>query len=488
MWKLGRLKPGDKTTLTPISYKSARELAEQKATFIDVVAKNISSGALEHEKPLTLLDVQEVASETDAILQVIPSSNGGPKLTLRQGGDRFVIVNVDVSSQKVGLDTSVASNNLVRAIESSGTPGTYVHENISSIMVEYEPEKIAQSDVVALINTAHAQSSNSEKPVSSRRFILPIVFNHPSIQEAEKRYSTMQRDKAVYVPDNATYVQENNGLSSRDDVFEVLRKTRFLVVTVGFMTGLPILWPLNPLARLTGQKYNPTRITTPPGTVALGGGLFCVYPADQPGGYMMLARSIPVWDTYALRPGFRDSKPWLFEPFDLVEFEEVSLDEYAEIWRKFEAGTYEIKVEETSFDVHAELAKEHETSHTPAILEFRAKQAAAEEKMRHREEKLFTEWKLEQDKNRGSAPRELDDATPGVKVSSPQVGKVWKLLVGCGDIIEKGKGLIVLEAMKMEITVSADESHHGLVVKELLVQEGTLVSPGTSLALLDTPE
>ncbi|KAI1407306.1 AHS2-domain-containing protein [Hypoxylon sp. FL1857] len=488
MWKLGKLKPGDKARLTPISYESARQLAKQTKEFLEVISEHIEKGSLGHENPLSLLEVEGETLESDAILQVIPDSHGGLTLTLRQGGDRFIIVNVDVSSQKVGLDTSVAANNLARAIQSSESSGIFVHVNISSITVEYEPDKISQLDLVALIYTAHQQSSAIEKPLSARRFILPIVFDHPSIREAEHRYTTLQRDKAVYVPDNVTYVQENNGLDSRDDVFRVLNKTRFLVVAVGFMTGLPLLWPLDSLARLTAQKYNPTRISTPPGTVGLGGGLFCIYPADQPGGYMMLARSIPVWDTYALRPGFREGKPWLCEPFDLVEFREVSLEEYEEIWKQFEAGTYEIQVEETTFDVRAELNQEHEIGDLPDAVEFRAGQVAAEEKMRLREEHLLVEWKAEQEKNRGNAPLRLDDTIPGVRVSSPQVGKVWKLLVKPGDIVKKGMTLAILEAMKMEIEVAADESHDGLVVKELLVQEGTLVSPGTMLVLLDKPD
>ncbi|OTA80578.1 hypothetical protein M434DRAFT_380972 [Hypoxylon sp. CO27-5] len=485
MWKLGRLKPGDSTRLTPISYESSQKLARQKREFLDIISRHIQKGASEHGEPLLLLEAEEATSDTDAILQVISSSHGEPTLTLRQGGDRFIIVNVDVSSKKVGLDTSVAANNLARAIQNSEAPGTFVHINISSIMVEYEPDKISQSDVVSLINTAHRQSSAIEKPLSSRRFIFPIVFDHPSIREAEHRYSTLQRDKAVYLPDNVTYVQENNGLDSRDDVFKVLRNTRFLVVTVGFMTGLPLLWPLDPRARLTAQKYNPTRISTPPGTVGLGGGLFCIYPVEQPGGYMMLARSIPVWDTYALRPGFREDKPWLCEPFDLVEFREVCLEEYEDIWRRFEAGTYEIQIEETIFDVRSELAQEHAINQLPDAAEFRTKQSAAEEKMRQREEQLLADWKLDQERNRGNPPQQIDDTTPGVRVSSPQVGKVWKLLVKPGDIIEKGMTLVILEAMKMEIEVTADESHSGLVVKDVLVQEGTLVSPGTFLLLLD---
>ncbi|KAF3059645.1 putative urea carboxylase [Daldinia childiae] len=487
LWKLGRLKPGDKTRLTPVSYSSARKLASQKASFIGTIAKHISSGILEHEHPLSLLEIEEKDLKPDAILQVISSDHGGLKLTLRQGGDRFIIVNVEMS-QKAGLETSVAANNLARAIQSGSVPGTFVHISINSITVEYEPGTISQPDVVLLIKEAHQQSSNIEKPLAARRFRLPIVFDHPSVREAESRYTTLQRNKAVYVPDNVSYVQENNGLASRNDIFDILLKTRFLVVTVGFMSGLPLLWPLDPMARLTSQKYNPTRISTPPGTVGLGGGMFCIYPADQPGGYMMLAKSIPVWDTYALRPGFREAKPWLCEPFDLVDFYEVNLNEYEEISRQFEAGVYEIQVEETVFDFQAELVKDHEKRNLPETLEFLAKQEVAEQLMRVCEEKLLSEWQLDQEKSHASAQEITDVGSGVVVVSSPQVGKVWKVQVSPGDLIEQEKVIVILEAMKMEIPVMAEESHHGLVVKEVLVQEGTLVSSGTLLVLLQKPD
>ncbi|KAI1771000.1 AHS2-domain-containing protein [Hypoxylon cercidicola] len=486
MWKLGKLKPGDKVRLTPISYESAGDLAKRKAKFIELVAEHISTGTLENHDPLSLLVVEKEKPETDAILARLESNNPGegPTLTIRQGGDRFVIV--DICSQKIGLDTSVTANSLARTIQNFNTAGTFVHVNISSIMIEYELDKIGQSDIMRMIVEPFRQMGNlEESPLPSRRFLLPIVFDHPSIRNGENRYMAMQRDRAAYVPDNVAYVQENNGLSSRSEVFDILRRTRFLVVTVGFMTGLPLLWPLDPLARLTSQKYNPTRLSTPPGTIGLGGGMFCIYPADQPGGYMMLAKSIPVWDMYALRPGFRTDKPWLCEAFDTVEFYEVGLEEYTEIERRFEAGTYEIRMEETTFDVQAELAREHEASNRPNAVDFRARQKAAEERMRLREEQLLSEWQLDQEKTRPArAPLEYD-SKPGVKVSSPQVGKVWKVHVKPGDVIEKGKTLVVLEAMKMEIPVVAGEVHDGLVVNEVFVDEGILVSPGTLLILLD---
>ncbi|KAI1469151.1 AHS2-domain-containing protein [Daldinia caldariorum] len=480
LWKLGALKPGDKMRLEPVSYSSARKLASQQADFINAVAKHISNGILAYENPLSLLELHEEFLKPDALLQVISSDQEGPTLTLRQGGDCFIIVNID-TSREIGLETSVAANNIARSIITRKVPGTFVHINISSITVEYEPDLIAQSDVVQLIIKSHQQSSAIDKPLPVRRFRLPIVFDHPSIREAENRYVTLQRSKAVYNPDNVSYVQENNGLSSRNDVFEILHKTQFLVVTVGFMAGLPLLWPLDPMPRLTSQKYNPTRISTPPGTVALGGGMFCIYPGDQPGGYMMLAKSIPVWDMYTLKPGFQVGKPWLFEPFDLVEFYKVSLEEYEEIWRQFEAGTYEIQIEDAEFDAHAELAKDNKNRDLPEVVEFRAKQAAAEQKMRAREEILLSEWQEEQ-KTSHTSSHVVGEETA---VSSPQMGKVWKILTQPGELIEQDKAVVILESMKMEIPVMAEESHHGLKVKEVLVKEGTLVSPGTSLVLLE---
>ena len=57
------------------------------------------------------------------------------------------------------------------------------------------------------------------------------------------------------------------------------------------MSGLPMLYPLTPKAFLA-QKFNPTRISTPGGTIGVGGSLLSIYPLEQPGGYMMLARTL----------------------------------------------------------------------------------------------------------------------------------------------------------------------------------------------------
>ena len=356
-------------------------------------------------------------------------------------------------------------------------------------MVEYDTGKLDQPTVVSRIRAAHVQQRGAVEPVPCRRLELPIVFDHPSIRESEERYMKLQRENAVYMPDEVQYMQENNGLGSRDAVFDILRRTRFLVVTVGFMSGLPLMLPLDPLSRLTCQKYNPTRTTTPPGTVGLGGSLFCIYPTEQPGGYMMLARSLPVWDTFCVRPSFAAAgTPWLCEPFDFVEFREVGVAEYEDALRRFESGTYRVEFEAATFDVGAELAAERERAATPAVAEFRRRQREASRRMLAREEARLAEWDAAQQAALGTQVSEADlgaGAAGESRLVASQIGKIWKVQVAVGDRVVAGQTLLILEAMKMEIPVAAGRDHDGLVVKDILLREGALVSPGNVLMVLE---
>ncbi|MEV6229687.1 biotin/lipoyl-binding carrier protein [Saccharopolyspora shandongensis] len=60
---------------------------------------------------------------------------------------------------------------------------------------------------------------------------------------------------------------------------------------------------------------------------------------------------------------------------------------------------------------------------------------------------------------------------------------VWKILVKQGDRVENEEPLMILEAMKMEIPILAEES--GTVVA-LRVAEGDSVAPGQALVDFET--
>ena len=58
-------------------------------------------------------------------------------------------------------------------------------------------------------------------------------------------------------------------------------------------------------------------------------------------------------------------------------------------------------------------------------------------------------------------------------------GQVLRVLVEVGDVVEKGQALMVVEAMKMQLEISAP--HAGKVLS-LAVAPGDKVAPGVPLA------
>jgi biotin carboxyl carrier protein len=68
------------------------------------------------------------------------------------------------------------------------------------------------------------------------------------------------------------------------------------------------------------------------------------------------------------------------------------------------------------------------------------------------------------------------------KVSVPMPGKVIAILVAEGDVVEKGQGLAIVEAMKME-----NEVHSPIAgeVKEIKVKAGDTVEGGAVLLIVE---
>jgi acetyl-CoA carboxylase biotin carboxyl carrier protein len=61
-------------------------------------------------------------------------------------------------------------------------------------------------------------------------------------------------------------------------------------------------------------------------------------------------------------------------------------------------------------------------------------------------------------------------------------GNVWKVEVGVGDRVSDGDTVVILESMKMEIPVEAEDEG---VVKEVRCQEGQSVNEGDVLVVLE---
>jgi len=67
-------------------------------------------------------------------------------------------------------------------------------------------------------------------------------------------------------------------------------------------------------------------------------------------------------------------------------------------------------------------------------------------------------------------------------VAAHITGTVWKIECAVGDDIEEGDTVAILESMKMEMPVEAEDA--GKVI-EILCQEGQAVSEGDALVMLE---
>ena len=233
--------------------------------------------------------------------------------------------------------------------------------------------------------------------------------------------------------------------------------------------GAPVATPVDPRHRLVTTKYNPARTWTPENAVGIGGAYMCVYGMEGPGGYQFVGRTVQMWNTW------RGSPPWLLRFFDRIRFYEVSAAELLEIREAFPHGGYPLRIEEGVFrlrDYHAF----HDSIRDSAAA-FKQTQQAAFEAERER-------WAAA-GVDRFEAPAELEahaapEAVPeGCRpVVSPVSASVWNMAVEAGQHVQAGQKLIVLEAMKMEIAVSAPRAG---VVERLNCAPGALVAAGTEI-------
>ncbi|MDA0637307.1 biotin/lipoyl-binding carrier protein [Nonomuraea sp. MCN248] len=68
------------------------------------------------------------------------------------------------------------------------------------------------------------------------------------------------------------------------------------------------------------------------------------------------------------------------------------------------------------------------------------------------------------------------------EVRAEMVANVWKVVVKEGEAVSDGDTLVILESMKMEIPVLAEEDG---VVAQLKVAEGDVIQEGDLIAVIE---
>ena len=257
------------------------------------------------------------------------------------GGDRYLLIefgnemNLELNFIGQGLASAIAEQKIKGVVETAAC--------FASTLVHYEPEEISFADLQKeMTRLLDSLGSSDNLVLDSRLFCFPAVYLDPWTKECVADYI----DKIASKTPDPEFVAELNGLEDTRQLVRVHSGTEYWVASLGFWPGLPFMMPLDPRCKLTAPKYNPPRTWTPKGTVGMGGASTAIYPERLPGGYQIFARiPVPIWDTRQSFPVFEKSI-CLFQPGDRVRFIPCSVEEFEDVERQVEVGTYEYNLVE----------------------------------------------------------------------------------------------------------------------------------------------
>lgn len=488
LWKLGQLRAGDSIRFIPVSLAEAVQLErEQKQCLLDLQSidgTSVSDGAVANSNELIAYNSTDVSDSTQAmigqgpILKTILKGQHAVGVTYRPSGDHYLLV--EYGEQVLDINLRFRAHVLMQWLEDKAISGIReLTPGIRSLQIHYDSQQIGIENLLDTLEQAEKELTSIESiEVPARIVHLPLAWNDIACREAVQKYMQSVRKDAPWCPDNIEFIRRINGLNSIDDVKRIVFEASYLVMGLGDVyLGAPVATPIDPRHRLVTTKYNPARTWTAENSVGIGGSYLCVYGMEGPGGYQFVGRTLQMWNRYHQTKEF--TQPWLLRFFDQIRFYEVSSEELLEIRRDFPKGGYPLKIEETTFslrDYNAILEQDNE-----GIVSFRKqRQAAFDAELQRWIES--GQINFESQSNTQQADFEQDVlADNQTAVDSPLACSIWKVMVEEGQAVKAGDTLMILEAMKMEITLEAPS--YG-VVHAIKKQAGVQVTAGECLVIL----
>ena len=438
LWKIGQLKPGDLVRFRAVSKEQALTIDAQFETALRPP-----------EMPALPLREEPVLRST-------------AEVTIRTAGDRCLLVEYG----PIVLDFSLRLR--VHALETELRKAHVrgiidITAGVRSLQVHYDSSVLDRGALLGILDECENRIPNLDDLVVPSRIVhLPLSWEDPATLLAIQKYMQSVRPDAPWCPSNIEFIRRINGLDSVDDVRRIVFEANYLVLGLGDVyLGAPVATPTDPRHRLVTTKYNPARTWTPENAVGIGGAYMCVYGMEGPGGYQFVGRTVQMWNTYA-------SPPWLLQTFDQIRFFPVGADELLEM----REARYAPKIEPAQFRLkdHRYDATEFKARQQSAFLEEREQWAASGVDK-------FVEAVTDD-----SAPVHEDAVPEGCRSdTSPVTASVWSIGVEAGQRVTAGERLMVLEAMKMEIAVTAPATG---TVERVSCTKGALVSVGQQLAVI----
>jgi urea carboxylase len=464
LWITGQLRPGDRVRFHAITPAASQALLLAQ----DQVIASLRAGVAA-DTP-----TRAVATDSAVVLR-LPASTRHAEICVRQSGEDNLLV--EFGAQVLDLTLRFQVQALLESLRLRPLAGVLeLTPGIRSLQVHFNARRLSQQDALAhVLRALDELPDTDEMCIPSRIVHLPLSWDDPATRLATERYMQSVRKDAPWCPDNIEFIRRINGLESVDEVRRIVFDASYLVMGLGDVyLGAPVATPLDPRHRLVTTKYNPARTWTPENAVGIGGAYLCVYGMEGPGGYQFVGRTVQMWNRFRQTQDFRGGRQWLLRFFDQLRFYPVSADELLQLRADFPYGRFGLRIEDTSLRLadYRRFLQDNRQS----IEDFRVSQRQAfdAERQRWRDAGLTEAPVVE------AATATVAAAVPAGSdvVHAPVAGNVWQLHVSAGQQVAAGDELLVLEAMKMEISVRAEVPG---VVTSLTCTQGKPVHAGDIL-------
>jgi urea carboxylase len=447
LWKLGQLQSGDRVRFVSLTPDAARQRLLQQDRAISALDANAML-----PPPAPRQSPRPQASPT--VVLSLEEQGHRAAVCIRQAGEDNLLVEFGAPELDLALRFQVQA--LLESLQGRSIPGFQeLTPGIRSLQVHFDARQLTQGQALDhVIEAISALPNVDTMRLPSRIVHLPLSWDDPATRLATERYMRSVRADAPWCPDNIEFIRRINGLDSIDTVRDIVFSASYLVMGLGDVyLGAPVATPLDPRHRLVTTKYNPARTWTPENAVGIGGAYLCVYGMEGPGGYQFVGRTVQMWNHHRQGADFRDGKQWLLRFFDQIRFHPVSAGELLRIRAGFVYGQHPLRMEETTLSLGE--YRSFLSGNADSIAAFRATQREAFEAERGR-------WRaagIVDAPQPEPAPLEAQNVLPVgcVAIRAPVTGSVWQVHAAAGQQVQAGDELLVMEAMKMEIGVKAQQ-------------------------------
>lgn len=477
LWKIGQLKPGNTIRFHRLSLSEALQQKFEQDQQIERLQNTQKVTSVSKKKNILSGNLNE-----GAILYEIPDTLEQIAVKYRRAGDDYLLIEFGSLILDLNLRFHVhALMNWLTANPLGGildlTPG------IRSLQIHYNNRILPLEHLLQVLIAAEQElPAIDTMEVPTRIVHLPLSWEDDSTLVAIEKYMRSVNPNAPWCPSNIEFIRRINGLDNVEQVREIVFNASYLVMGLGDVyLGAPVATPLDPRHRLVTTKYNPARTWTPENAVGIGGAYMCIYGMEGPGGYQFVGRTVQVWNTFRETADFQQGLPWLLRFFDQIRFYPISASDLLKYREDFIHGRVKLDIQEEVFSL--KKYNQFLNSIASEATVFKTKQQAAFEAERER-------WAadnlqvVESDDADFLHEEEPFNLPPNSQIVAAHVpANVWQILVEKGAKVKKGDRLIILESMKMEITITAPVS--GILI-EVLCSQGQMVSVDQALFVIQS--